>query len=85
MERALDHDDDHDDDEDFDDSDFFESDDVDDEVLERQVIQEFRGSLNTKMVASPDAIRSLQSVKVADIPEGDRSKPRSLLCRIPFC
>lgn len=67
-------DDDHDDDDELDDSDFLDSDDVDDEVLERQVIQEFRGSLNTKMVASPSAIRSLESVKVSDIPEGDRSK-----------
>jgi len=36
--------------------------------------QFFRGSVSTKMVASPSALRSLESVELADVPEGERSK-----------
>jgi hypothetical protein len=36
--------------------------------------QFFRGSVSTKMVASPVALRSLESVDVAELPEPERSK-----------
>lgn len=37
-------------------------------------MQLMRGAVSTKMVASKSTLRSLESVKIEDIPEGDRSK-----------
>ncbi|KAJ4326579.1 hypothetical protein N0V84_003009 [Fusarium piperis] len=36
-------------------------------------MQLMRGAVNTKMVASKTTLRSLESVKIEDVPEGDRS------------
>lgn len=43
-------------------------------------MQLMRGAVSTKMVASKSTLRSLESVKIEDIPEGDRS--RQSRCRM---
>lgn len=42
-----------------------------DDVRASQII---RGSLRTKIVASPEALRSLESVSVSELPENEKGK-----------
>lgn len=40
--------------------------------------QFFRGAVSTKMVASPQALRSLESVDLKDLPKGERELTHGL-------
>jgi hypothetical protein len=49
------------------------------EVALRQM-QVLRGAATIKMVASKKTLQSLESVKVEDLPEGERSKSNAIGC-----